>query len=175
MAWTAPRTWTDGELVTASIMNTHVRDNELALGPHLVVRKTADESVTSSTVMQADDVLTMAIAANEIWKVEFALIVDAGPGGMDVRWTFPTSGYLSISASAPSNSGAAPVMTGTSPTVDNALGVESAGDRKAFIWSGVFVNSTNAGNLALEFAQTTSNATACIMKANSTLWAVKLA
>lgn len=27
MAWTTPRTWTTGELVTASIMNTHVRDN----------------------------------------------------------------------------------------------------------------------------------------------------
>lgn len=30
MAWTAPRTWTTGELVTASMMNTHVRDNLLA-------------------------------------------------------------------------------------------------------------------------------------------------
>ena len=28
-AWTAPRTWVAGELVTASIMNTHVRDNLL--------------------------------------------------------------------------------------------------------------------------------------------------
>jgi hypothetical protein len=27
MAWTAPRTWTTGELVTASIMNAHVKDN----------------------------------------------------------------------------------------------------------------------------------------------------
>lgn len=34
MAWTTPRTWVAGELVTASIMNTHVRDNENALlGP----------------------------------------------------------------------------------------------------------------------------------------------
>lgn len=27
MAWTSPRTWTTSELVTASIMNTHLRDN----------------------------------------------------------------------------------------------------------------------------------------------------
>lgn len=27
MAWTTPRTWTDGELVTAAIMNLHLRDN----------------------------------------------------------------------------------------------------------------------------------------------------
>ena len=28
MAWTTPRSWSAGELVTASIMNTHIRDNE---------------------------------------------------------------------------------------------------------------------------------------------------
>ena len=27
MAWTTPRTWVVGELVTASMMNTHIRDN----------------------------------------------------------------------------------------------------------------------------------------------------
>ena len=31
MAWTAPRTWTTGELVTAALMNTHVRDNQTYL------------------------------------------------------------------------------------------------------------------------------------------------
>lgn len=31
MAWTAPRTWVVGEVVTASMMNTHVRDNLKAL------------------------------------------------------------------------------------------------------------------------------------------------
>lgn len=27
MTWTTPRTWTDEELVTANLMNTHIRDN----------------------------------------------------------------------------------------------------------------------------------------------------
>lgn len=31
MAWTTPRTWTASEVVTSSIMNTHVRDNLNAL------------------------------------------------------------------------------------------------------------------------------------------------
>ena len=31
MAWTTPLTWTAGELVTAAIMNAHVRDNENAI------------------------------------------------------------------------------------------------------------------------------------------------
>lgn len=32
MAWTAPRTWVAGETVTASICNTHIRDNLKAIG-----------------------------------------------------------------------------------------------------------------------------------------------
>jgi hypothetical protein len=32
MAWTAARTWVTGEVVTAAVMNTHVRDNLNALG-----------------------------------------------------------------------------------------------------------------------------------------------
>lgn len=32
MAWTTPRTWVAGELVTAAIMNTHVRDNLSMVG-----------------------------------------------------------------------------------------------------------------------------------------------
>ena len=33
MAWTAPRTWTTGELVTAALLNAHVRDNLLETYP----------------------------------------------------------------------------------------------------------------------------------------------
>ena len=36
MAWTNPRDWTTGEVVTASIMNTHVRDNLNMTAPHIV-------------------------------------------------------------------------------------------------------------------------------------------
>jgi hypothetical protein len=31
MAWTAPKTWTDGELVTAALMNEQVRDQMIHL------------------------------------------------------------------------------------------------------------------------------------------------
>jgi len=36
MAWTAPRTFATSELITAAIMNTHVRDNLLALKKGLI-------------------------------------------------------------------------------------------------------------------------------------------
>jgi len=51
MAWTTPRTWTAGELVTATLLNTHLRDNLNALKalPAQGVNKTADTWTTSST------------------------------------------------------------------------------------------------------------------------------
>lgn len=36
MAWTAPRTWVTNEIVTAAQLNTHVRDELLALGPSTI-------------------------------------------------------------------------------------------------------------------------------------------
>lgn len=32
MAWTAPRFWVTGEMATAALLNTHIRDNLLSLG-----------------------------------------------------------------------------------------------------------------------------------------------
>jgi hypothetical protein len=32
MAWTSPRTWAAAETVTAALLNTHVRDNQKAIG-----------------------------------------------------------------------------------------------------------------------------------------------
>jgi len=51
MTWTAPRTWLTGELVTASLMNTHIRDNLLHLYLFdLSGGRTVDVSTLSSSV-----------------------------------------------------------------------------------------------------------------------------
>lgn len=47
MAWTTPRTWVTGELVTASIMNTHVRDNLSHLGTRPTCRAVMNGSPLS--------------------------------------------------------------------------------------------------------------------------------
>lgn len=48
MAWTTPRTWATGEVVTASIMNTHVRDNLNAVGAS-TAQVTTSETTTSTS------------------------------------------------------------------------------------------------------------------------------
>lgn len=50
MAWTAPRTWVSGELVTAALMNSALRDNLLILKTSI-----ADDGsliVTATTILE---------------------------------------------------------------------------------------------------------------------------
>jgi len=51
LAWTTPRTWTTGELVTAAMMNTHVRDNENYLYDALLPRYDSFTRADSATTL----------------------------------------------------------------------------------------------------------------------------
>lgn len=56
MAWTTPKTWTVGDVLSAADLNTYVRDNAKWLGtdkPHCRVRNSANISHTSSGSYQA--------------------------------------------------------------------------------------------------------------------------
>jgi hypothetical protein len=182
MAWTEPpRTWTTDELVTAAIMNTHVRDQFNATW-HLIAKKTADESVTTSTVFQDDDHLVLALAANEVWQFQYMLIVQGSSSGdLKMQWTFPASGSFSAQATVePSAGGAFSTQlqeTTTSPTGSVITNIGGAGATipRIIVVHGFIINASTAGNLTLQWAQNTSNATATTLKTNSALWGAKLA
>jgi len=179
MAWTAPRTWTDGELVTKAIMDPHVRDNFLAVGPHLIARRTTDQSVTSSTVLVNDDTLQLTVAASEIWQIEFNLLYEADAAGdLKLSFSFPTSGVCYSHAAHLDAGGAVTVtqlrLTATDGSSMPLPGAGAASPRWQPL-SVLFINSTNAGTLILRWAQNTSNATATKVLTHSTIWAVKLA
>jgi hypothetical protein len=179
MAWTAPRTWTDGELVTKTIMDAHVRDNFLAVGPHLIARKTADQSVTSSTTLVDCTTMTLPLLANEIWQFTFNVLFDAATAAdIKLGFTFPTSGRIDATSfwlGSTDLSQMAAWSGTTTPSTAFTFAGQAADVRMLMPISGIFTNSTNAGNLQLQFAQATSNATATRVFANSTVWAVKLA
>jgi hypothetical protein len=66
LGWTSPRTWATSELVTSAIMNTHVRDNQLALATAAVVyaRDVTSQAVTNTTTETT--VFTTTIAAGDL-------------------------------------------------------------------------------------------------------------
>lgn len=53
MAWTAPRTWTTNEVVTKTIMDTHVRDNLLETAPAKVANAGEMIDATGANAIQA--------------------------------------------------------------------------------------------------------------------------
>jgi hypothetical protein len=57
MAYTAPRTWTVGEVVTAAIMNAHVRDNLLAIASLAGTSRTNPAAVGSWRIPSASSSL----------------------------------------------------------------------------------------------------------------------
>jgi hypothetical protein len=67
MAWTAPRTWVAAETVTAALLNTHIRDNEKALGdPWTAYTPTLSASTTPPTLGTGSAVSGAYIAAGKL-------------------------------------------------------------------------------------------------------------
>ena len=173
MAWTAPRTWTDGELVTAAIMNPHIRDNQLAEGPHLHARKSADENVTTTT-LQDDDNFQLTVAANEVWQVTLNLFVVTGAGGMKSAWSFPASGNL-YGFMLGRDTGTADFQNQVQSASDTpTVSYLASSTGRLYHKEALFVNAGTAGTLIFRNALSTASGTSTV-KANSTMWVVKLA
>ena len=86
MAWTAPTTWTTGQIVTAALMNTHVRDNL---------------NVTAPAVMTTQGDIIYASGANTPARL-------AKPGTPDGEVLTFASGASAPSWAAPSGGGGIP-------------------------------------------------------------------
>lgn len=179
MAWTTPRTWTDGELVTAAIMNPHVRDNFNALGEHLIARKTSDQASNTQT-MAAVTSMTMPVSASEVWKFHIDLRFNGDTASdLAYRFTFPTGGDIRTCALTLIADGTtvqwADVQGTSSPTGSSSIACDGAGTHLSIPVDGVYVNGANSGNVVLEFAKQAAGGTGVTVEANTTWWAVKLA
>lgn len=217
-SWTTPRTWTTGELVTASILNTHVRDNFNetapakvttagdtiyatganaltrlalgALGTHwragasapawsnigvpLPIRKSADESVTSSTTLQNDDEFLQAINANESWLVIISLyMTNSNAGGVKCTITAPAAATFSSIGIGGFTGAASSVQQQTAGS--NIFGTNGGGGNpfEGLILASI-LNSVNAGNINFQFAQFSSDGTATVNKAGSLFIPIRL-
>lgn len=172
MAWTNPKTWSVGELVTAANLNTHVRDNLNVIGEHLYARSTSNVDTANDATVNDDTQLFVPLSASVtyIWD---AIIPFSSPTTSLLRltWTVPTgaTGSWHISASGLSYTDAQ-VAYGTEITTSTA-----SGTTRPVHFGGVVVMSTTAGNLLLRWSQAVSNATATRRGADGFLIARRIA
>jgi hypothetical protein len=194
MAWTAPRTWVAGEIVTAAIGNTHWRDNLLDLADgswgidKTVVVKSADETVTNSASLQSDNHLLFTTTANAKYLVDIALFVsqDANAVGADFKFGFsmPASATWSGGGGLPDLTVGATAAgdgnwTGVAGSVSTPrlCGLDgNAGNVTQLVFTVLVETAGTAGTVTLQWAQNTATAgVGTTVKARSWLRAERVA
>ena len=154
----------DGKSPLETGLGEQIRDNPIALyQARAFVNKTADETVTNSTALQDDDVLTFAVGANEVWMYELRLLVSAlnvadlkvqitGPAGATGAWggfnTSQAAGAEPFSVTAPFG------VVGAASALDN---IDNIGALPVVL-TGFMVTAGTAGDATLQWAQNTANA-----------------
>lgn len=157
MAWTNPKTWSVGELVTAANMNTHVRDNLNNIGERLYARSTANVDTASDATVNDDTELfvPLSISRTYLWN---AVIPLSSPTTSLLRftWTVPagaTGEYHASSVGLALDTAQVAYATETTTTT-------TSGSTRMVQMAGVVVMSSTSGNLLFRWAQSVSNATA---------------
>jgi hypothetical protein len=134
-------------------------------GPQIrAIVKATDETVASSTTLQDDNVLLFAIAASETWAFRFVLHLLSASATPDFKYTIAvpsgaTGNFFDMLANTV-------VAFAATSTVDLA-----AATAKVLVIEGSVTNGATAGNVKLQWAQNTSDATATAVKAFSNLTA----
>lgn len=158
-----------GSRITASMLR--------AVAP-LAAYKTADETVTSSTTLQADDQLFIALLANATYSWDLWLNYEGGTqGSSDLKtgWSLPASASLKGSAEYVNNAGSSIVEVYFTGASTLAPGTNGSGQVRGFTARGTITTSATAGNMQLEWCQNTVSATGTIVHAGSVLRAWQIA
>ena len=142
-------------------------------------RKSADQSVVSSTVLVNDTDLTFAIAANEEWCSVFEATAGNALGvtGLGVSVTVPSGATLSATASLISDNSQAraPNITSSGTEIQfPAAALSGAGNGLLHMvcWT---LNGATPGSVTLQFTQMTSSATAVKLLKGSFMQATRVA
>lgn len=140
-----------------------------------VIIKSADETVTSSTVLQADNDFVMAVSANTDYYFESLIIYGADPAA-DIKcdWDGPAGATLDWCSDGITQSATA-TLDQVSRTAQSISGTPSHGGITnnttllVCMHKGLLRVAGTAGNLTLTWAQNTSNAAGSTIKADSLL------
>lgn len=166
-------------IFTDNIDATATTDTTITIGytgtaPPDIIYKTSDQSVTSSTTLIDDDDFTFAVDTSSSYVIDLHIVTTAS-GGMSIEPTRPTgtTGYYTYNLIPFGQT--SPSIAGSTNLNDNILSGNSGtsnpicGNIRYFI-----TTSTTSGNFTIQWAQASSNATATVMKAGSSMTYTKI-
>ena len=128
----------------------------------VVVRKTSDEIVNNSTVLQNDDELFLPVGANEIWIVNVFLVVWIYlASNFKLQWAVPAAGDFAFRYGQDDMAKLVKVHDAPQTYIVNVNG------DFAISMTGRYVGGVNAGNLQLQWAQDSAVAENTIVRGHS--------
>jgi len=121
----------------------------------LFVRKTSDETVNNSAVLQNDDQLLLSVAANTVYELTSVIRYNSGATpDIKLHYTVPAGASLRITVFAQ----AAAVFLGYNQDETTTAVNDGVGSATACLVKGIYIGGSNAGTLQLQWAQNTANA-----------------
>lgn len=144
-----------------------------------IVRKSADEQVTSNTTVQDDDHLVIALEANSVYAIDSFLMFDSDATA-DIKFTFAGPSGSTIAFTSDGISAGNSNNIGSIKMDVNTAGVEAVlggfiGTKTCIRPAGVIVTAGTAGNIVFRWAQNATSGTPTTIYANSWLRAQKIA
>jgi hypothetical protein len=147
----------------------------MGIYPTLFSQKTTDQSVTSSTVLVDCAGLSLPVEANSTYLVKMGLLVTENGGSLDAIVVAPSGatayGFWSVIT------GASPwgfVPGDTSVTTEATIALSLSAASRYVPAEFLLVTGATAGTVKLQFAQSSSNASASTTKSGSWIKAQKL-
>lgn len=159
--------------VTAKTLNTDIAADIAASAAKVstVLVQQADQSVVSSTTLvnATDLVFPMAANTTYLFRAELQFNEAGTVAGIRLGMAGPASPtHLIVHCQVSTASTTAAFQSANAYGVVVLATIGTTGLKTATLW-GTVVNGANAGNLSLQFAQTTSDANAVTIKAGSAL------
>ncbi len=153
-------------------------DSANFIGSVEYVIKASDESHSSSTTLQDDNDLTLAIPANQTWEIVGDLIASSGSTTPNLKmgFTVPSGATFRIWASGVQENSTTSYenLTFNSSGTGKKMTIGSTSNATLVHYHGWITTSSTAGNITFQWAQNTSNGNAVTVKADSFMKATRL-
>lgn len=140
-----------------------------------IARKSADETVNASTTMQNDDALLFAVGTNETWMATLFLTYDSGTTpDIKVTWALPAGATGRHASNVVNVGNVDDYVTGDATGTLSMAGGGAGVKRSALINIQIRTGGTS-GNVQLQWAQNTSDASDTKVRQESCIVAWKVA
>lgn len=166
------------DFLVGSGSNTFIKktlaETKTLLGLSTTTYKTADETVNNSTTLQNDDHLLFAVAANEVF--EFTMVLRTiSQGAADIKFAITVPTAATIEWEFIGRDEGATMVQATQIGSGTSVGAYGVATNYIHTIRGIIINSTNAGNVQLQWAQEAADVSDTKVLANSCIIAHKLA